>query len=192
MKIFYLLTLSIIGFNVCIGQKNDAFINWSLESRSDNRLLPMYGHEKKSKSQTKADDELIARVLEEEKTNLAGSEHLIKLGFHYLYKGDIKTAMYRFNQSWLLDSTNANVFWGFGGVYFYLSAYNEALEMYKMGLQLDSLNTNLLTNIGAIYLTMFNNDKSKNEILKKSISYLKASYQLNPKYSSTVYKLIIC
>ena len=79
-----------------------------------------------------------------------------------------------------------------GGIYFYLSAYDEALKMYKLGLQIDSSNTNLLTDVGAIYLTMYDSDNSKKEYLANAISYLEKSYQLNPKYGSTVYKLTIC
>lgn len=37
-----------------------------------------------------------------------------KLGWEYFYKGDPGTAMKRFNQAWMFDSTNAEAFWGFG------------------------------------------------------------------------------
>ncbi|MBK7856324.1 MAG: tetratricopeptide repeat protein [Bacteroidetes bacterium] len=191
MKYYFVFTIFVFCSTLSFGQQISTYSDWVNAAKTDIRLLPMYGQEKKSKSQIKADNELIKQILKEHRTHHEGSEHLIKLGFHYLFKGDLKTAMYRFNQSWLLDSTNANTFWGLGGVYFYLSAYDESLKMYKLGLELDSLNTNLLTDIGAIYLTMYNADNTKNELLKEAILYLKKSYQLNPNYSSTVYKMII-
>ena len=190
----YLVLLFIIFFyhSPSFGQEHKGYKEWLEEAKTDFRMIPMYGHQKKSEQHIKADEELIQSILEQDKTAKAGSEHLIKVGFDYLYKRQLRTAMYRFNQAWLLDSTNANVFWGFGGVYFYLRAYDQALKMFHNGLQIDSLNTNLITDIGGTYLSMFDEDQSNKENLSRAIFYLNKSYNLNPKYSSTVYKLIIC
>lgn len=37
-----------------------------------------------------------------------------KLGWQYYYKGDLDTAIKRFNQAWMFDSNNVDAFWGFG------------------------------------------------------------------------------
>ena len=34
--------------------------------------------------------------------------------------------MYRFNQAYLLDSTNTDIYWGFGGVYMTLGDFENA------------------------------------------------------------------
>jgi tetratricopeptide (TPR) repeat protein len=41
---------------------------------------------------------------------------LSKLGYYYFCKGDISTAMKRFNQAWLMDTTNALEYFGFSSV----------------------------------------------------------------------------
>lgn len=174
------------------GQHRRVYKKWLKNSQADIHLIPMYGHRQNTKEQLRADEEFLKIVLEQEGTKRAGSEHLIKLGFNYLYQNKLKTAMTRFNQAWSLDSTNANVFSGFGGVYFSLHAYDESLKMYKLGLKVDSLSTNLMTDMGTAYLSIYNENPAKKENLASAISYLEKSYQLNSKNSSTVYKLIMC
>src|SRR5437899_1211183 len=78
---------------------------WNEQAKSNIRLLPKYGHAIKTAGQKNADKEFIESTLKQFPTPGKASEHLIELGFKYLYK-DIKTAMYRFNQAYLLDSTN--------------------------------------------------------------------------------------
>lgn len=46
--------------------------------------------------------------------NPEASRHASMRGFQYFYSGDISTAIKRFNQAWLLDTNNAEAYWGFG------------------------------------------------------------------------------
>jgi len=50
-------------------------------------------------------------TIEENKDHSASSA---RLGWQYYYKGDLNTAIKRFNQSWMFDRKNAEAFWGFG------------------------------------------------------------------------------
>ena len=99
---------------------------WQEEAKTEIRLLPEYGHVTKSQEQKKADQELIQAEILQEGTPRKASDHLITLGFNNLYSGDLRTAMYRFNQAWLVDPTNANVYWGFGAIYFTFNEVNTA------------------------------------------------------------------
>ncbi|MBE2179050.1 MAG: hypothetical protein IAE97_01065 [Chthoniobacterales bacterium] len=60
--------------------------------------LPMYGGEH------------IPEVEQDKANSRAASE----LGWKHLAKGDLSTAMKRFNQAWMLDRKNPEAFWGFG------------------------------------------------------------------------------
>lgn len=42
------------------------------------------------------------------------SKSAAELGWKYLYRGDLSTAMKRFNQAWMFDRKNPDAFWGFG------------------------------------------------------------------------------
>ncbi len=76
---------------------------WNEEAKTNIRLLPKYGYAQKTEAQKKSDQEFIEAALKKDSTYRKASDHLIQLGFSYLYR-DIKTAMYRFNQAYLLDS----------------------------------------------------------------------------------------
>jgi len=52
------------------------------------------------------------------------------LGFEYLNKDDLKTAMFRFNQAYLLESTNTDIYLGYGAVYATLGNYVKASQQY--------------------------------------------------------------
>ncbi len=42
------------------------------------------------------------------------SQGAAELGWRYLYRGDLSTAMKRFNQAWMFNRKNPYAFWGFG------------------------------------------------------------------------------
>ena len=46
--------------------------------------------------------------------NKTYSESAARLGWQYYYKGDLDTAIKRFNQAWMFDRESIDAFWGFG------------------------------------------------------------------------------
>ena len=54
-----------------------------------------------------------------------------RLGWDYFYKGDIDTAMKRFNQAWMYDRKSAYAFWGFGIILGQRSMTEDTLENLK-------------------------------------------------------------
>jgi tetratricopeptide (TPR) repeat protein len=122
---------------------------------------------------------------------------MIDLGFKYLYRGDIKTAMYRFNQAYLMDNKNSNIYWGFGAVYMSFGKFDLSREQYEEGLKLDDKNDNILIDYGTTYLGEFYNnyqtDSTKaNKYLDNAIEKLLKAYSFNPKNTNSSYKLSIC
>lgn len=169
---------------------------WEEEAKTNIRLLPKYGHVQKSEAQKKSDQEFIETTLKLDSTNRKASDHLISLGFKYLYR-DIKTAMYRFNQAYLLDSTNTDIYWGFGGVYLTLGNYKKAAEQYQEGLAINPNNTHILTDYGTYFMAQYYDlqaidEKSALKNLDSAISYLEKSYQLDVTDQNTSFKLSIC
>ena len=121
---------------------------------------------------------------------------MISLGFKYLYR-DIKTAMYRFNQAYLLDSTNTDIYWGFGGVYMTLGDYAKAEKQYQEGLEINPSNTHLLTDYGTYFMAQYYglqpiDEKGALTNLESAITYMVKSYQLDPTDQNTTFKLSIC
>src|ERR1700724_1191140 len=73
---------------------------WNEEAKTNIRCLPKYGRVEKTTGQLEADSKFIQNTLPEFASRRLASEHLIELGFKYIYH-DVKTAVYRFNQAYL-------------------------------------------------------------------------------------------
>jgi len=170
-----------------IGQ-NTTYDQWKEEAKNNIRLLPEYGHVPKTDAQKQADKEFIEDAIKQNGTPHNASEHLVELGFKYFNRGDIKTAMYRFNQAWLLDPNNENIYWGFGAVYFNFKDYEAAIKSYDQGLGINPKSSNILTDKATIYMAMLN-DKFDQNVLNKAIDLFDKSYSIDPTNQNTSFKL---
>lgn len=195
MKKFFTTPIFTLFALISFGQQM-TLSEWNEQAKTNIRLLPKYGHVPKTDGQKEADTAFIEETLKLFPTNRKASQHLIELGFHYLYN-DVKTAMYRFNQAYLLDSTNTDIFWGYGGVYMILGDYQKAQQQYIEGLLLDSQNTHLLTDYGTYFMDQYYglqpiDEKSALLQLDSAISYMTKSYQIDMKDQNTTFKLSVC
>src|SRR5450432_2959247 len=170
----------LILFSLTVGAQQMTLDQWNEEAKTNIRCLPKYGHVEKTAGQLEADSEFIQVALPRFATKRLASEHLIDLGFKYLYH-DVKTAMYRFNQAYLLDSTNSDIYWGYGAVYMILEDYPRAKEQYEEGLLQDSVNTRILTDCGTYFMTQGLPDSA--------IKYMSRSYRLDSTNQNTLFKL---
>jgi tetratricopeptide (TPR) repeat protein len=191
-----ILTLAIVICSLTTFAQQITSSQWEEESKTNFKLLPKYGHIPKNEMQKKQDEEFIVAILKQDTTNRKASDHLVRLGFNYLYR-DIKTAMYRFNQAYLLDSTNTDIYWGYGGVYMTLGEYAKAEKQYLEGLSLNPTNTHLLTDYGTYFMAQYYDlqpidEKGALRNLDSAIIYMTNSYQLDPLDQNTSFKLSIC
>ena len=191
-----ILTLTILFFASTVFGQQMTLEQWNEEAKTNIRLLPKYGHAQKTEAQKHSDKEFIETALKQDTTNRKASDHLISLGFKYLYR-DIKTAIYRFNQAYLLDSTNTDIYWGFGGVYMTLGDYAKAEQQYKEGLAINPNNTHLLTDYGTYFMAQYYglqpiDEKNALTNLENAITYMLQSYKLDPTDQNTTFKLSIC
>lgn len=184
----------IIGISLsCISGYGQSaqYVLLKIEAETNIRLLPKYGDVKKSEYLAKIDSDFIKEVLKTYVTGRKGSEHYVGVGFDYLAKGDPKTAMYRFNQAWLLDPSNENVFWGFGGMYFNFQDYENALKQYDEGLRLNPNSSNILTDKATVFMTRYNENRDEG-YLNRAIEIFRRSYDIDPKNQNTLFKMSVC
>jgi Tfp pilus assembly protein PilF len=202
MKTILTLLIALCPFvsfaqNLTEGSKPQLSIDqWHDQTKTNSQLLPKYGPIQKTEAQKSADQAFVADALKLDTSRRTASDDYIRLGFNYLYH-DIKTAMYRFNQAYLLDSTNTDIYWGFGGVYMALGDYTNAEKQYLEGLALNSKNTHLLTDYGTYFLAQYYallslDEQSAKTNLDAAISYMGKSYNIDPDDQNTSYKLSIC
>jgi tetratricopeptide (TPR) repeat protein len=166
------------------------YATWKEESKSNIRLLPEYGNATKSKEQKEADEEFIKRSVQQDGSREKASEHMVEFGFSYLYRKDIRTAMYRFNQAWLLNPKNENAYWGFGAIYFSFNDFENAMIQYTKGLEINPESSKILTDKATVYLTKFYTTGSK-ITLDSAINIFKRSYFVDPKNQNTLFKLSV-
>jgi tetratricopeptide (TPR) repeat protein len=199
MKNLLTLVLIIIALPA-LGQQTQASA-LEEEAKINKRLLPRYGLLQKTEREIEADKRFISETMKQPQFKgdfRAASNHLIRLGFNYLYRGDLRTAMYRFNQAYLLDSTNTDIYWGYGGFYMMLGNFNEAQKQYSAGLTIDPQNHHLLTDYGTYFMNQYYEleeagyHKDALENLESGISYLSKSYLIDNNDQNTSYKLSVC
>ena len=202
MKLFIALLLVFATLISCSNaqKKNDqntetveqskSYKAWQKEAEKEIRLNPKYKNAVKTEAQKAADEQLIKSNETQEGSRRKGSERLVKIGFDYLYKGDLRTAMYRFNQAWLLDSTDVNVYSGFASIYFSFQDYKRSIALLDEGLAIDPNASGLLTDKATNYIALSQSNHSKSD-MERGLSLLKASYEIDPLNQSTLYKLSV-
>jgi tetratricopeptide (TPR) repeat protein len=190
LQMKYLVTLFILILSISIYGQQMTLIQWEKEAATNKRMIPKYGNIKKNQDEIEADNKFLENAIRIDTTAEKASAHFIDLGFQYLYR-DIKTAMYRFNQAFLLDSTNSDIYWGYGAIYFSLNNLELARIQYKEGLGLDPNNSRIMTDLGTTYMSEYFATQNSN-LLDKAISTMSLSYVKDRTNQNTMYKLSSC
>jgi len=101
-------------------------------------LIPMYGYPSIEKSERlkKLDDEFITTVVKSSGTRERASKAFAYYGWNAFKKGDLETAMRRFNQSWLLNRDSYLPYWGFGAILNSQKKTSEAIVYFEKALML--------------------------------------------------------
>ncbi|MEZ4755659.1 MAG: hypothetical protein R2817_02395 [Flavobacteriales bacterium] len=128
------------------------YTEWQLEAQRDGRLNPAFKGHRLTTEQKASNNELVKQVLATGADRRTASDHLVDLGRQHLADGDLRKAMYRFNHGWLVDSTNARVYHGFGLFFSALDRTTEAGMHFAQGLDRDSSNVDLLRDMSATLL----------------------------------------
>ena len=192
-----ILTLVLCTFSlITFGQKM-TFEDWENESIIDKRLAPMYGEIEKTEEEIKGDTAFIKDIMASFNSKTEASNHMVELGFKYLYRGELKTAMNRYNQAFLLDKSNSNIFWGYGAIYMAFGKFDLSREQYDKGLKINPKNDDILIDYGTTYLGEFYNlyevDKlSAQTKLDSAIKKLNEAFEINSSNANASYKLSIC
>ncbi len=187
----YFITLVFVFITVNSLAQPISYADWKKEAKTQINLQPKYGNATKTKDQQALDQQFIKSTLANNGTARKASDQLVQLGFDYLYRQDLKTAMRRFNQAWLLDASNEDAFWGFGAVYFTLGDPQTALVQYEEGLRINPKSTNILTDKATVFMAKYSS--SRNEVdYKTALTLFRRSYTIDPKNQNTLFKLSAC
>jgi tetratricopeptide (TPR) repeat protein len=95
--------------------------------------IPEYGHLEKTSDLKEADQKFI-RMAREQYGDSA-SYIYAQYGWNCIRNRQARVAIRRFNQSWLLDSTNYKPYWGFAVALGKLGKYEESIHYYEIALK---------------------------------------------------------
>lgn len=175
MKNIFILILLLSGFLAACSQE---------DCPEGINTLPMYGRVKKCKEQIEVDKKFIDESLKLFPSRDSAYRHHVMRGWQYLSCDSLNTSMKRFNQAWLLDSTKAEAYWGFGALLGRRGEYKESIDFFEKALHSKKINSsamldgNLLRDAALSYGNYFFNTK-KMSYLVTAIKYLKESLKYN-------------
>lgn len=138
--------------------------------------LPLYGGVIKSTAQLEFDKKFIEEVLKLTNGNhIKAGQQLIYKGWEEILKQDTVTAIKRFNQAYLLDPENYEIYWGLGIATNLQGKFSESKKLFKRAFEINSRNGKLaadyvssLLNMAASYLNS-NNRTALTNILDEAL-----------------------
>lgn len=164
----FLLLIFAILFWGCTGQNCPEGIN----------LKPMYGYEKKCKEQIEADTFFLHESDKIDMDRKVACVHEIERAWEYFNTNNLDSSMKRFNQAWLLDSTNADIYWGFGNILGKQQKFQESLKYFDKSLVINSKNSKVWLCSATSYGQLFSQSKDIS-MLNKAIDNLKESISID-------------
>jgi hypothetical protein len=119
--------------------------------------LPMYGGMDRSMvpELQKADNDLIIGVTGAFGSRENAAKEFINTGFAFYNRNNFGNAMRRFNQAWLLDPKNPEVYWGFSAVLHDQQKFDLAYDMARRAYDLGFRDSCFLADIGRLSVLRF-------------------------------------
>ena len=93
--------------------------------------IPEYGNQPKSPEMLQADQQFLNTVKGKEQQAF---DHMMAVGWSFFKRGNIGTAIKRFNQAWLIDSTRYESYWGFAAAEGRLNNFETSKHYYEKAL----------------------------------------------------------
>lgn len=170
---------------------------WQARSQVDARLKPHFQGHVFTQEQRISNDVLVSRVLESEPDRRVASERLVQLGVQHLVEGDMMSAMYRFNHAWLVDSSNATPYHGFGLFFLALDRNTEAGQQFAAGLVKDSTHVPLLREMASTLIAGQYDEREKHPeradtMVRTARALLDRAYRRAPEDAAVVMKRTVC
>ena len=120
---------------------SDLNVNEWNEAKHPN-LKPMYGNIEKSAEEKANDKEYVDAMLKDNKMDTtSAAKSAMSWGWYYFFHNKIDTAMFRFNQCWLIDSTYPESYFGFAAIREYRGLTRDAEKFYQLAFKHDKTDT---------------------------------------------------
>jgi len=149
------------------------------DNPQDVNKLPMYGHVKRTAAQLAADTKFIAIYESLGRSRKAVAAHLVVRGWEYMDAKQLDSSMINFNQAWLIDSLNADIYWGFGDILGMQGKFKGSIPFFNRSLQINPANAKVWNDESTSYGNTFLQTKEK-KYLDSTIFCLKKAVNFDP------------
>lgn len=123
--------------------------------------VPMYGDPDKPNKLSARDRDYIASIEKAGHTRQEVALEVMGQGWGYYQKGDLASAIRKFNQAWLLDPENPNIYHGFALVVAQRDkAVGQAEQLFRMALSRPGVNVNAYVDFGRFLMVLDRLDES--------------------------------
>jgi tetratricopeptide (TPR) repeat protein len=150
--------------------------------------LPMFGKVQKCKGQIEADNIFLKEEDKMFSNRHEAANYIVSRAWDYFYQNLLDSAMMRFNQAWLLDSLNSEIYWGYGNILGKQQKFNESMVYFEKSLKINPNNSKVWqcasTSLGQLFF-----QTKDQKLLNKTIDYLKKSISLDPKNANALGQL---
>ena len=192
-----ILLLLLLALAQCGFGQHLTFMEWEQESFKDMRLMPKYGNRHKNPKMVASDSAFVAQTLAAIPDRRKASNALVDHGFELLRTGDMKAAMFRFNQAYLVEPDNAEIYRGYGAFFVALDRSTEAAVNFQAGLALDSTNSRLMTDMAAVFLGEYYDQKASDtaradQFLHGATTLLEHAVKYDPNSTEAAFRLAVC
>ena len=145
----------------------------------DVNTLPLFGERPKTAAQIDEEIHFLNDCDRSFPSRAEASVFFTERGWDYVDHGQLDTAAYRFNLAWLLNSKNADAYWGLGVVSYQKNQFADAIRMLRKGSALDNNNTVLLTDLATVEIKEYQR-KPNDELLTEAEDHLQRVITINP------------
>jgi Tfp pilus assembly protein PilF len=115
--------------------------------------VPMYGGMDRSQFETlkQADEQLIRDTTKQFGSREKSSMAFVGTAFNYYQQGDNQRAMARFNQAWLMNPDNPEVYWGFSAILHDAGKFCEGFRLLELGVSKGPMQSAYKPDLAVLY-----------------------------------------
>lgn len=152
--------------------------------------LPLFGERPKTAAQINEEIHFLNDCDRNFGSRAEASGFFADRGWDYVKDGQLDTAAYRFNLSWLLNNRNVDAYWGLGVVCYQKNQLPDAIRMLKKGLAVADTNVALLTDLATVEIKQYQ-EKPNSLVLADAESHLQRAVVISPTNAASYQKLSV-
>ena len=152
--------------------------------------LPLFGERPKTAAQIDEEIHFLNDCDRNFPSRSEASEFFAARGWDYVADGQLDTAAYRFNLSWLLNDRNADAYWGLGVVSYQKNNLPTAIRLLKKGLAVADSNVVLMADLATLQIKNYQEKQDPTDLTEAETLLLRA-VSLSPNSAPSYQKLAV-